>query len=425
MQRNLSKKAFQEANKYIPGGVNSPVRALRNVGADPLFIKHADVVELTDLDDNKYIDFCLSWGVFINGHNNIQVRKAVTSALANGTSYGIPNVHETQLAKIICESVPSIEKVRFVNSGTEAVMSAIRLARAYTQRDLIIKFDGCYHGHADYLLVSAGSGVANLTSASSIGVPKDFINHTISLPYNDIDAVQKVFNDFGCTIAAVIIEPVAANMGVVVPDKAFLLQLRGLTSQFGSLLIFDEVITGFRNSIGGAQEQFGINPDLTTLGKIIGGGFPVGAYGGSAKIMSLIAPEGPVYQAGTLSGNPIAMAAGIKTLEMISNDGFYARQKDIAIYFYNKLEKIIENKGMVLNTCGSMFTLFFSDRPIRNFADVNACDTQKFGNFFRALLDQGVYLSPSQFEANFISSVHSKKILDTTLESIYAALSLC
>ena len=323
MQRILSEKAYKEACKYIPGGVNSPVRALKSVGASPLFVKSAKGAYIRDIDDYEYVDYCGSWGVFILGHADKHVQKAVNNAVKNGTSYGIPTVQETILAKIICESVPSIEKVRFVNSGTEAVMSAIRLARAFTSRDKILKFDGCYHGHADHLLVSSGSGVAQLNQASSSGVPQSFINNTISLPFNNIEKLEELFSTEGCELAAVIIEPVAANMGVIVPDIKFLQRIRELTKQYGSLLIFDEVITGFRLGMGGAQERFNVIPDITTLGKIIGGGFPVGAYGASAEIMSLIAPDGPVYQAGTLSGNPVAMAAGIQTLETVLQQGFY------------------------------------------------------------------------------------------------------
>jgi glutamate-1-semialdehyde 2,1-aminomutase len=424
MQRILSQKAYNEAKKYIPGGVNSPVRALKSVEAAPLFVKNASGSVVTDLDNNNYIDFCLSWGVFILGHNNRHVRKSVSLALANGTSYGIPNILETKLARLICESVPSIEKVRLVNSGTEAVMSAVRLARAFTNRDKIIKFDGCYHGHVDHLLVSAGSGVAELKSASSSGVPPSFVEHTISLPYNDIASVEKIFRDSGCEIAGVIIEPVAANMGVVVPEKEFLLKIRELTVQYGSLLIFDEVITGFRTGLGGAQEYFNIIPDLTTLGKIIGGGFPVGAYGGKAEIMSLIAPDGPVYQAGTLSGNPIAMAAGIKTLELLQNDKFYPGLEERGKYFTKALKEIINGKDISVNVFGSMFTLFFSEKEIKNFEDVRQCNNKRFGLFFRKMLTEGIYFSPSQFEANFISIKHSKNELDRVLGSVKKVINI-
>jgi len=418
MQRILSEKAYKEACKYIPGGVNSPVRALKSVGASPLFVKSAKGAYIKDIDDYEYIDYCGSWGVFILGHADKHIQKVVNNAVKNGTSYGIPTVQETILAKIICESVPSIEKVRFVNSGTEAVMSAIRLARAFTSRDKILKFDGCYHGHADHLLVSSGSGVAQLSQASSAGVPQSFINNTISLPFNNIEKLEEFFRNEGCELAAVIIEPVAANMGVIVPDIKFLQRIRELTKQYGSLLIFDEVITGFRLGTGGAQERFNIIPDITTLGKIIGGGFPVGAYGASAEIMSLIAPDGPVYQAGTLSGNPVAMAAGIQTLETVLQQGFYEDIELKSKYFIKELENIISNKGITMHSVGSMFTLFFNGKEIKNFEDVKNSDNQRFSKFFNQLLENGVYISPSQFEANFISVAHSKPILNKTLEIV-------
>jgi glutamate-1-semialdehyde 2,1-aminomutase len=422
MQRNLSEKAYKEACKYIPGGVNSPVRALKSVNAAPLFVKSAKGAYIIDIDNNQFIDYCASWGVFILGHAHDKVQQAVIAAISNGTSYGIPNVHETTLAQIICESVPSIEKVRFVSSGTEAVMSAIRLARAYTKRDKIIKFDGCYHGHADHLLVSAGSGVAQLNQASSAGVPDCFVSQTISLPFNDLAALEGAFSLYGCEIAAAIIEPVAANMGLIVADLTFLQRLRELTTQFGSLLIFDEVISGFRLGIGGAQEYFNVTPDLTTLGKIIGGGFPVGAYGGRRDIMSMIAPEGSVYQAGTLSGNPIAMTAGIETLKLITQSGFHAQLHEKSKQFYNDLQSIISGKDLRLQTIGSMFTLFFSNHEIKNFNDVKSCDTASFSRFFNFLLNEGIYISPSQFEANFISIAHTKEILNQTLDVIDKAI---
>ncbi len=422
MQRNLSKSAYNEALKYIPGGVNSPVRSLKAVGNSPIFIQKAKGAKLTDIDKNKYIDFCLSWGVFILGHANNSVEKEIIKAVKNGTSYGLPTLQETRLAELICNAVSSIDKVRFVNSGTEAVMSAIRLARAYTHRDIIIKFDGCYHGHADHLLVSAGSGVAQLKSASSDGVPDCFVEKTISLPYNDINAVESLFSEIGNEIAAIIIEPIAANMGVIKADFEFLQTLRNLTLQYKSLLIFDEVITGFRIGLGGAQNYYGIQPDITTLGKIIGGGFPVGAYGGKAQIMSLIAPEGPVYQAGTLSGNPVAMSAGIKTLELLSQPGFYDKLDTITNYFINELKNIISNKKLTLHQVGPMFTLFFTDQKIRNFDEVKKCDTQKFALFFNKLLENGIYFSPSQFETNFISIAHTKSQLNKTISVIHKTL---
>jgi len=402
----------------MPGGVNSPVRALKDVGVSPLFIKKAKGPLIIDVDNNKYIDYCMSWGVCIMGHVPKCIVKGIRKAVKKGITYGIPSPQETVLAKIICEHVPSIEKIRFVNSGTEAVMSSIRLARAYTKRNKIIKFDGCYHGHADHLLVAAGSGVAQLRLASSAGIPDEFLSHTISLPYNDIDALIQVFDHFGNEIAAVIVEPVAANMGVVVPDIKFLNKIRELTIQHGSLLIFDEVITGFRIGLGGAQKYFGVIPDLTTLGKIIGGGMPVGAYGGRADIMALVAPDGPMYQAGTLSGNPVAMAAGIETLRCLENPNFYCSLEKKSNYFFEHLGNIIHKAGIRLNTLGSMFTIFFSDKEICNLEDVKRCNIHRFNLFFNKLLNNGIYISPSQFEACFLSSSHTEKDLNKTLEII-------
>lgn len=422
MQRTLSKKAYKEACKYIPGGVNSPVRALKSIGITPLFVKKAKGVTLTDVDDNKYIDYCMSWGVFILGHSNADINKELRKALTNGTSYGIPTLLETKLARLITESVPSVEKIRFVNSGTEAVMSAVRLARGFTGKNKIIKFDGCYHGHADHLLVAAGSGVAQLKRASSDGVPLDFTKHTLSLPYNDIAAIEETFLKHGKDIAAVILEPVAANMGVIPSNPAFLKKLREITKEYNSLLIFDEVITGFRLGIGGAQQYYGIQPDLTTFGKIIGGGFPVGAYGGRKEIMSLIAPEGPVYQAGTLSGNPIAMTAGIHTLEFLRKTSFYEELESKSQYFEKQIHDIFSGKGIQMKRIGSMFTLFFGNHPINNFGDVQKCDLKRFTAFYKKMFDQGFYFSPSQFEANFLSVAHERKDLDRTIFAIETAL---
>ena len=424
MQRILSEKAYKEAVKYIPGGVNSPVRALKSVGEAPLFVSKADGVTLTDVDGNSFTDFCLSWGVFILGHNHPQVNRAVKAAVDLGTSYGIPTLQETQLAKLLVESVPSLEKVRFVSSGTEAVMSAIRVARGFTKRNIIIKFDGNYHGHADHLLVAAGSGVATLNGSSSSGIPNDFTKYTLSLPYNDIETVKAVFEKQGDEIAAVILEPVAANMGVVVPSPEFLTGLRQLTLQYGALLIFDEVITGFRLALGGAQQRFGITPDLSTFGKIIGGGFPAAAFGGRADIMDILAPEGSVYQAGTLSGNPIAMASGIQTLQLLSQPDFYTNLETRSNAFIAELSEIIKAKDIVLNHIGSMFTLFFSDHEIRNFEDVKRSDTERFAKFFRALLAQNIYFSPSAFEANFISASHTDQQLEQTIQTIKQVLTL-
>jgi len=422
MQKNLSEKAYKEASQYIPGGVNSPVRALKGVGATPLFIHNAKGATITDIDNNTYIDFCLSWGVFIHGHAHPAVNEAAINAIHNGSSYGIPTLQETTLAKLVVDSVPSVEKVRFVNSGTEAVMSAIRLARAYTGKNIIIKFDGCYHGHADHLLVNAGSGVAGLNSSSSKGVPSDFTNYTISLPFNNFEAVSDVYSKYRNDIAAIILEPVPANMGVVLPAKGFLQQLRDITLKNNSLLIFDEVITGLRFSTGGAQKHYEITPDLTTLGKIVGGGFPAAAFGGKAAIMEMLAPQGEVYQAGTLSGNPVAMSAGIATIALLQQEHFYNDLHLKSDRFITTLKEIIKGKDIQLNHAGSMFTLFFTSEEINNFEDAKKADTNRFGKFYRKMLDQQIYFSPSPFEANFISAAHSEQQLEQTLMAIKNAI---
>ncbi|MBR5208935.1 MAG: glutamate-1-semialdehyde 2,1-aminomutase [Paludibacteraceae bacterium] len=416
--REKSAAAFAEALQVIPGGVNSPVRALRSVGTTPLFVKEAKGAYVTDIDDNKFIDFCMSWGVFILGHNQEKVSKAAVDAVMRGSSYGIPTVSETILAQKVREAIPSMERLRFVNSGTEATMSAIRVARGYTGRDILVKFEGNYHGHADHLLVAAGSGVANISNASSAGVPNDFVKHTVVLPYNDTEALKKYFAENGDKVAALILEPVACNMGVVVPSEEFLKTTREVTSKHGAVLIFDEVITGFRLSRGGAQQRFGIKPDMTTVGKIAGGGFPAAAFGGREDIMRCLAPDGPVYQAGTLSGNPVAMAAGIETLNQLSRPGFYEELEERSNKFIEKLEKIVEGKGIQLNRCGSMFTLFFNDDPVRNFQDTKRSNQERFAKYFRNMLSRGIYVSPSQFEGNFISACHTQEILDYVLQSI-------
>ncbi|GHV20122.1 glutamate-1-semialdehyde 2,1-aminomutase [Bacteroidia bacterium] len=418
MNRNKSEQAYKEAVQFIPGGVNSPVRALRSVGEAPLFIKRAKGTSLIDIDDNRFSDFCLSWGVFTLGHNHPVVNKAVRQAVANGTSYGIPSLQETELARLVCQYVPGIDRVRFVNSGTEAVMSAVRLARGFTKRNIIIKFDGCYHGHVDHLLVSAGSGVANLGNSSSAGVPDGFVEYTVSLPFNDREAVKRIFEEKGNDIAAVIVEPIPANMGVVLPKNGFLHLLRELTKRYNSLLIFDEVITGFRLSLGGAQQLFDIIPDLTTIGKIVGGGFPAAAFGGKADIMSLLAPDGPVYQAGTLSGNPVAMNAGIATLRLLSAQGFYEELNQKTDRFIQKLKDASSNKGILINQIGSMFTLFFSEQELNSFEDVKKTDQERFAQFFRYMLNKHFYISPSQFEANFISITHSARELDRFVKAV-------
>ncbi len=396
------------------------MRALKAVGETPLFIERAGGVTLTDIDGNRYTDFCLSWGVFVLGHAHPYVLGRVADSITRGTSFGIPTLAETNLAKLVNKFMPSMERVRFVNSGTEAVMSAVRLARGYTGRDLIVKFEGCYHGHVDHLLVAAGSGVATMGESSSAGVPAGFVAYTACLPFNDKEALLRLFSERGSEIAAVIVEPVPANMGVVPERDGFLSFLRETTRKYGSLLIFDEVITGFRLRPGGAQQLYGITPDLTTVGKIVGGGFPAAAFGGRADIMRLLAPDGPVYQAGTLSGNPVAMAAGAATLELLSQSGVYEGLNAKAQRFIGKLRSVMSGKGVVVNSVENMFTLFFTEGDVTDFGCVKKCDTAKFGKFFRHMLANGVYFSPSQFETNFISAAHTEADLDRVL-SIAAA----
>ena len=417
-ERIKSAAAFGQAQKIIPGGVNSPVRALRSVGTTPLFVREADGACFTDIDDNRFIDFCMSWGVFILGHNNPAVSRRAIEAIGRGSSYGIPCEAETMLAERVREAFPSMERLRFVNSGTEATMSAIRVARGFTGRDTLVKFEGNYHGHADHLLVSAGSAVANISTASSAGVPDDFTKHTVCLPYNDVEALEQYFRKHGETTAAVILEPVACNMGVVVPSIGFLKAARRLTAQYGAILIFDEVITGFRLAFGGAQQRFGIQPDMTTVGKIVGGGFPAAAFGGRADIMAMLAPDGPVYQAGTLSGNPVAMAAGIETLHQLAFPGFYEKLEERSSRFVAELRHIIHGKDIQLNHCGSMFTLFFNEHPVRNFDDARRSNQERFARYFQKMLERGIYVSPSQFEGNFISECHNDEILKYVLKSI-------
>ena len=410
---------FAKAKKYMPGGVNSPVRSFKGINGDPLFIRRAKGSKLYDVDNNEYIDFCLSWGVHILGHAPQSVLKAVEDALWNGTSFGMPTPGETELAKLISEIVPSIEQVRLVNSGTEAVMSAVRLARAFTGKKKIIKFDGGYHGHVDHLLVSAGSGLATLGISSTPGVPEEFVQQTISLPFNDELQVFEAFAKYKDEIAAIIVEPVPANMGVVLPKEGFLQFLRNITKQYNSLLIFDEVITGFRPKIGGAQSYFGITPDITTLGKIIGGGFPIGAYGANKEIMRLIAPEGNVYQAGTLSGNPIAVTAGIASLKRLETPLFYETLNHKSRDFIFWLKEITKNKGIVINSFQSMFTIFFNENEIHNFEDVKKSDLARFEIFFKKSVEKGLFFSPSQFEANFISTAHLPEDLNKTLDIVF------
>jgi glutamate-1-semialdehyde 2,1-aminomutase len=409
---------FQEASRYIPGGVNSPVRAFRGVGGEPVFIERASGPYIFGHDGKRYVDYVGSWGPMILGHAHPDVVRAVQERAAMGLSFGAPTQIETLLAKKICELMPSIELVRMVSSGTEATMSAIRLARGFTGRDRIVKFEGCYHGHSDSLLVKAGSGALTLGVPTSPGVPKEFAAHTTTLAYNDIAQVQQLFADRGDEIACVIVEPIAGNMNCVLPVPGFLEALRSLCDQHGTVLIFDEVMTGFRVALGGAQALYGIKPDLTTLGKIVGGGMPVGAFGGRRDIMEHIAPLGPVYQAGTLSGNPVAMAAGLATLEAISEPGFHARLAEKTARLVEGLLNAARAANVPLSTnhvCG-MFGLFFTDKsPVRYFREVMACDAERFSRFFHAMLDEGIYLAPSAFEAGFISAAHTDVDIDATI----------
>lgn len=414
METRQSKAMFAEAEKVIPGGVNSPVRACRSVGCTPLFIERADGASLFDVDGNRFLDFVCSWGPMILGHAHPEVVAAIGAAAAAGTSFGAPTPAEITLAEMVVEAVPSVEKVRFVNSGTEATMSAVRLARGYTGRSMVVKFDGCYHGHADSFLVKAGSGLLTLGIPGSPGVPEDIVKNTLSIPYNDIDSLEKTLTDERLDIACVIVEPVAGNMGCVLPDPAFLQRLRMLTRERGIVLIFDEVITGFRLAYGGAQHHFGITPDLTCLGKIIGGGLPVGAYGGRAEIMDQIAPDGPVYQAGTLSGNPLAMAAGIATLKQLQRPGFYEELNDKAATCAQRLREIAAagDIPVQINSIGSLMTMFFSAGPVTDFASAMKADTTRYAEHYCNMLSQGIYLAPSQFEVAFISAAHSANDLE-------------
>ncbi len=414
-----SRELFLKSQEVIPGGVNSPVRAGRAVGVDPLFIERADGCYLWGADGKRYIDYVGSWGPMILGHRPPEVIQAVREALENGTSYGAPTELELNLAKMIVEAVPSIEMLRMVNSGTEATMSAIRLARGFTGRNMIIKFDGCYHGHSDSCLVSAGSGLATFGIPGSPGVPEDLARLTISLPFNDLEAVEVTVGRFGDRIAAIIIEPIAGNMGVVLPRRGFLDGLREITRENGILLIFDEVITGFRVSPGGAQELYNIMPDLTCLGKIIGGGFPVGAYGGRRDVMSQIAPVGGVYQAGTLSGNPLAMAAGVATLTILKNREIYARLEEKSRFLFSGFVDAAGTAGadITINRVGSMGAVFFGKNPIVDFDSVKQTETSKYTSFYKEMLARRIYLAPSPFEAMFVSLAHTEEIMKKTIDS--------
>lgn len=413
-------RAFEAAQKVIPGGVNSPVRAFKAVGGDPVFIKRAKGAYLYDINDKKYIDYVLSWGPMILGHADNDVLEAVTQKIQDGLSFGAPTEIETELATLVCKVMPNIDKIRFVSSGTEATMSAIRLARGYTGRDKIIKFEGCYHGHSDSLLVKAGSGALTLGVPSSPGVPACLADHTVTLSYNNIDQVRKVFSEVGQQVACVIVEPVAGNMNCVPPVPGFLECLREECDRYGSLLIFDEVMTGFRLGLGGAQEYFNIKPDLTTLGKVLGGGMPVGAFAGKAEIMNFIAPVGPVYQAGTLSGNPVAMCAGLATLTKLTQKEFY-------LPLFNKTQKLVTELmeaaaragvPFATNQVGTMWGIFFTnEEKITNYQQVMSCNIKRFNAFFHGMLEEGIYLAPASYEAAFMSAAHSDEDIEATVSA--------
>ncbi|MFN9170895.1 MAG: glutamate-1-semialdehyde 2,1-aminomutase [Dolichospermum sp.] len=420
-----SQEIFAAAQKLMPGGVSSPVRAFKSVGGQPIVFDRVNGAYIWDVDGNKYIDYVGTWGPAICGHAHPEVISALHTALDKGTSFGAPCVLENILAEMVIDAVPSVEMVRFVNSGTEACMAVLRLMRAFTNREKVIKFEGCYHGHADMFLVKAGSGVATLGLPDSPGVPKATTASTLTAPFNDLDAVKALFEQNPGEIAGIILEPIVGNAGFITPDAGFLEGLRELTHEYGALLVFDEVMTGFRIAYGGAQEKFGITPDLTTLGKVIGGGLPVGAYGGRREIMSMIAPAGPVYQAGTLSGNPLAMTAGIKTLELLSKPGTYQYLEQITKQLADGLLKICADTGHA--ACGgnisAMFGLFFTSGPVHNYEDAKKADTAKFGRFHRGMLEHGIYLAPSQFEAGFTSLAHTEEDIEQTLAAAKDVLS--
>lgn len=428
-KRDLSSKLFRAAKEVIPGGVNSPVRAFKNVDGDPFFVQRARGCRIWDVDGNEMIDYVGTWGPAILGHAPSAVIDAVSHAAKEGISFGIPNRHEIELARMVCDYVPSVEKVRMVSSGTEATMTAIRLARGYTGRDKIIKFDGCYHGHVDSLLVAAGSGALTLGTPDSAGVPKDLASLTITLPFNRPEAVEEAFRLEGENIAAIILEPIPANAGLIFPKDGYLQFLRDITEKYGAVLIFDEVMTGFRLAKGGVQERVGITPDLTAMGKVIGGGLPVGAFGGKAEIMDHLAPDGPVYQAGTLSGNPLAMVAGITQLKEMERHNGWERLEEIGQQFEDGVRSVLKETGrnLTLNRIGSMFCLFFTEEEIVNVDDVKKSDFEAFKKFFWAALDRGVYFAPSQYEAGFISLAHGpdemEKTAEVTAEALKVALS--
>ena len=421
MKTVSSKRLFAQSQRYIPGGVNSPVRAFRSVGGNPLFIKSAQGATVIDVDGNTFLDYVASWGPMILGHASPTVVSAIQRVASQGTSYGAPTEKELILAQMICGAFPSMEKVRLVSSGTEAVMSAIRVARGFTNRDAILKFEGCYHGHADHLLVKAGSGAATLGLPDSPGVPKVSASQTLTSPYNDIEAVKRLVKKYWRKLACIIVEPIAGNMGVVLPQKEFLRQLRVLTRKHGILLIFDEVISGFRVAYGGAQTLYGVKPDLTTLGKIIGGGLPVGAYGGKKEIMDLIAPTGPIYQAGTLSGNPLAVTAGIETLKKLGASGVYEKLERRGKQLAEGLGQAAKQANIPFyqTRVGSLMGGFFVDGRVVDYATAKKSDTARYAKFFHKMLERGFYFAPSQFEAAFVSTAHTAADVDQTIEAAY------
>ena len=414
-----SKMLFEEAQVFIPGGVNSPVRAFKAVGDFPIFIEKGEGSKIVDVDGNEYIDYICSWGPLILGHRPSKVLEAIQDGLLKGSTFGAPTAIEIEMAKMICKAMPSIEMVRMVSSGTEATMSSLRLARAYTKRNKIIKFEGCYHGHADHLLIKAGSGALTFGVPSSPGVPENIASETLNAVYNDLDSVEQLFEQYPDQIAAIIVEPIAGNMGLVLPEDGFLEGLRSITQEHGALLIFDEVISGFRASFGGAQGRYDVAPDLTCLGKVIGGGLPVGAYGGKREIMSMVSPAGPVYQAGTLSGNPLAMAAGLATLRELEQPGVYERLEFLGEKLAEGLRAAAKQAGIgvCVNHIGSLVTIFFTEEKVVNYATAMTSNTAKFKAFFQSMLQQGVHLPPAQFEALFISLAHSEEDIAETIEA--------
>jgi glutamate-1-semialdehyde 2,1-aminomutase len=424
MNQTRSQELFAEALRYIPGGVNSPVRAFRAVGGDPFFVQRAHGSRVVDVDDNSYIDYVCTWGPSILGHAHPEVIAAVKAAADRGTSFGIPNSLEVDLARQICEWVPSVEKVRMTNSGTEATMSAIRLARGFTRRDKIIKFEGCYHGHVDSLLVKAGSGALTLAQPDSAGIPAALVALTLALPFNDADALRLAFAQNLGEIAAVIVEPIPANAGLILPEPGYLETMRDLCTAQGALLIFDEVMTGFRVARGGAQELLGVRPDLSCFGKVIGGGLPVGAVGGRADIMDFLAPLGPVYQAGTLSGNPLAMAAGLAQLKVLEEQDVFAKLEKLGAQLEAETRAALRSAGLdyVFYRVGSMFCLFFTNQPVRNLDDAKRADLKHFKRFFHALLARGIYIAPSQFETGFLSAAHSAQDIEITARAVREAV---